>query len=128
MVDSPADSKFRERDVSELVIYHNPRCSKSRATLALLEERGIRPRIVKYLETPPMREEIVGLLERLDMRPGELVRRGEKAFKELGLADADDVALLDAMAAHPVLIERPIVDRGDRAVVGRPPENALELL
>ncbi|MEE4174382.1 MAG: arsenate reductase (glutaredoxin) [Xanthomonadales bacterium] len=109
-------------------IYHNPRCSKSRATLALLEERGIEPDIVRYLDDPPSVEEIQSLLTLLDRSPGELARRGEDAWRELGLADADDETILEAMASHPKLIERPIVVNGDRAALGRPPEAVLDIL
>lgn len=109
-------------------IYHNPRCSKSRAALALLEERGIEPEIVRYLDNPPSAEEIQGLLTLLDRTPGELARRGEAAWRELGLADADDGTILEAMASHPKLIERPIVVNGDRAALGRPPEAVLDIL
>lgn len=115
--------------MSEYRIYHNPRCSKSRNTLALLQERGIDPEVVLYLETPPDRETLEGLLTRLGKAPAELVRRGEAEYRELGLgAGSSDSELLAAMASHPKLIERPIVVRGERAVLGRPPENVLELL
>lgn len=109
---------------------HNPRCSKSRATLALLEDRGIEPEIILYLENPPTREELKSILDRLGKRPIELVRRGEAEFRELGLdsADVSDDQVLDAMVAHPRLIERPIVLAGDRAAIGRPPESVLDIL
>lgn len=114
----------------EVIIFHNPRCSKSRATLALLRERGIEPKIVEYLKTPPSREELESLLERLGLAPRELMRKKEKVYRELGL---DDPALgrewlLDAMLENPILIERPIVVVGDKAAIGRPPENVLEIL
>ncbi len=113
-----------------VVIYHNPRCSKSRAALKLLEERGIQPRIVKYLETPPDHATLKSLLERLGMKPRELMRRKEKEYKALGLDDPSlgDEALIDAMVKHPRLIERPIVVVGDRVALGRPPEKVLEIL
>lgn len=115
--------------MSEFTIYHNPRCSKSRNTLALLEERGIEPEVVLYLETEPDEAELRGLLNKLGLRAGELVRRGEDEYKACGLSrDSSDEEILAAMAAHPKLIERPIVVRGDRAVLGRPPENVLELI
>ncbi|MEZ5503164.1 MAG: arsenate reductase (glutaredoxin) [Halioglobus sp.] len=115
--------------MSDFTIYHNPRCSKSRSTLALLEERGVHPAIVLYLETPPSAREIAGLLQKLGMNASQLVRRGEEEFKALDLGrDAGDQALLEAMARYPKLIERPIVVRGSRAVLGRPPENVLALL
>lgn len=115
--------------MSEFVIYHNPRCSKSRNTLALLEENGVSPEVVLYLETSPDAAEIQGLLDKLGMRASELVRRGEDEYKASGLSrDSGDEEILAAMAAHPRLIERPIVVRGERAVLGRPPENVLALL
>ena len=110
-------------------IYHNPRCSKSRNTLALLEKNGVQPKIILYLETPPGRAEIARLLKKLGLTAGELVRRSEEEYKACGLGkDSSDEEILVAMAAHPKLIERPIVVRGDRAVLGRPPENVLELM
>jgi len=115
--------------MSEYTIYHNPRCSKSRNTLALLQERGIEPDVVLYLETCPDADEIRGLLGKLGLEAGQLVRRGEDAYKECGLgAGSSDAQILAAMASHPKLIERPIVVRGERAVLGRPPENVLELI
>jgi arsenate reductase len=109
-------------------IYHNPRCSKSRATLALLEERGIQPEIIRYLDNPPSADELRELLRMLGRTPGELARRGEEAWRSLELADADDETILAAMVNHPKLIERPIVINGDRAALGRPPEAVLEIL
>lgn len=115
--------------VSDYRIYHNPRCSKSRNTLALLQENGVEPEVVLYLETPPDAETLQALLKKLGKSPAELVRKGEAEYKELGLGkDSSDEELLQAMAGHPKLIERPIVVRGDRAVLGRPPENVLDLL
>ena len=115
--------------MGEYTIYHNPRCSKSRNTLALLQEKGIEPDIVLYLETCPDAKEIQGLLDKLGIGAGELVRRGEDAYKECGLGrDSSDAEILAAMASHPKLIERPIVVHGDRAVLGRPPENVLDLI
>ena len=112
-----------------ITIYHNPRCSKSRNTLALLEERGVQPKIILYLETPPARAEIARLLKKLGLTAGELVRRSEEEYKACGLGkDSSDEEVLTAMAKHPKLIERPIVVSGDRAVLGRPPENVLELI
>jgi arsenate reductase len=111
------------------LLLHNPRCSKSRAALALLEERGLPFVERRYLDEPLSREELDALRARLGRPPGEWVRKGEDAFAEAGLdASADEAAILDAMAAHPILIERPILVRGARAVVGRPPERVLELL
>jgi len=113
-----------------VVIYHNPRCSKSRQTLALLQERGIEPEQVLYLETPPAPTELRRLLKLLDMPARALLRKGEAEFRELNLADnaLNESQLIEAMSEHPRLIERPIVVRGDRAVIGRPPENVLELI
>lgn len=110
-------------------IYHNRRCSKSRAACQLLAERGVAAEIVDYLATPPSREELSGLLRKLGMQPDELVRRGEPVFKEhYAGRSLSDEEWLEALIAHPILIERPIVVRGDRAVLGRPPEKVLELL
>ena len=116
--------------MSDITIYHNPRCSKSRQTLALIEEKGISPEIVLYLETPPTAAELKGLLGKLGIPARQLLRKGEDDYKSLGLADDSltDDALVQAMASHPKLIERPIVVTGKRAVLGRPPENVLELL
>ncbi len=113
-----------------ITIYHNPRCSKSRATLKLIEERGLSPEIIRYLETPPSKDELRELLALLGMGPRDLLRKREKQYKALGLDDPalDDEALLEAMAAHPILIERPIVVANGRAVIGRPPENVLKIL
>jgi arsenate reductase len=114
----------------KVTIYHNPRCSKSRAALELLREHGVEPQIVEYLRTPPDAAAIKQLLRKLGMKPRELLRKSEPPFRELNLADANksDADLINAMAAHPVLIERPIVIVDDKAVVGRPPELVLELL
>lgn len=110
-------------------IWHNPRCSKSRQTLALLIERGIEPDIRLYLTDAPSAAELDAVLDALGFAPSELVRKGEKAFKELGLvAAAPEKAFLDAMVANPTLIERPIVVVNGKAAVGRPPEAVLELL
>ena len=114
---------------SEFTIYHNPRCSKSRNTLALLQENGVEPEVVLYLETAPDATEIGSLLVRLGIPASGLVRKGEAEYKEAGLsADSSEEALVAAMAKYPKLIERPVVVRGDRAVLGRPPENVLDLL
>jgi arsenate reductase (glutaredoxin) len=111
-------------------IYHNPRCSKSRQTLALLEERGIGPRVVDYLKTPPSAAELKTILKKLRLRPRDLTRKGEPLYAELGLKDRDldDDALIALMVANPILIERPIVVSGGKAAVGRPPESVLEIL
>ena len=115
--------------MSDYTIYHNPRCSKSRNTLALLEENGIAPRVVLYLETPPDEAQIRGLLKKLGIGAADLLRRGEAEYKESGLdRDSSEQDIIAAMARYPKLIERPIVVTGKRAVLGRPPENVLELI
>lgn len=112
-----------------VVIYHNPRCSKSRQTLALLEERGIEPQIIRYLDTPPTVEELKAVIDKLGVSPRDVMRVNETPYKDLNLKDiTDDGALIDAMAQNPILIERPIVVNGDKAAVGRPPEAVLEIL
>ena len=111
-----------------VTIYHNPRCSKSRQTLKLLEERGAEPRIVEYLTDPPSADELKRILAMLNMMPSDLLRK--KEAKEAGLDDSSlsDDALIAEMVANPVVIERPIVVRGDRARIGRPPESVLDIL
>jgi arsenate reductase len=112
-----------------VVLYHNPRCSKSRAALALLEERGVPVQIVRYLDEPPTRAELATLGAKLGLRAREFVRKGEPAFRAARLGPGSpDAAVLDAIAKEPILLERPIAVRGDRAVVGRPPERVLELV
>lgn len=112
----------------DVTIFHNPKCSKSRQTLALLRDRGVEPHVVEYLKTPPDEDTLRDLLSKLGLSPRQLVRDKESVFTELHLADTDDATLVRAMAEHPILIERPIVVAGDRARLGRPPENVLELL
>jgi len=114
----------------DILIYHNPRCSKSRETLKLLENRGISPRIVDYLATPPDAQTLKTILQQLKLKPRELMRRKEKAYKEHGLDDASlsDDQLIAAMIAHPRLIERPIVLCHGKAALGRPPKQVLEIL
>jgi len=111
-------------------IYHNPRCSKSRQTLALLEERGIGPRVVEYLKTPPSAAELKTILKKLGLRPRDLMRKGEALYAELELKDRelDDDALIALMVANPILIERPIVVSGGKAAIGRPPESVIRIL
>jgi arsenate reductase len=111
-------------------IFHNPRCSKSRATLALLEQRGYEPAIRLYLEEPPDGAELRAILKKLGIGARDLVRKGEAEYRDLGLSDPalDEAALIAAMAAHPRLIERPIVIAGRRAALGRPPESVLDIL
>lgn len=111
-------------------IYHNNRCSKSRATLALLEQRGVVCDVVNYLDTPPSSTELMQLLDMLGMTPRELMRTNEAEYSELGLDDPslDDTALIAAMVSHPRLIERPIVVSNGKAALGRPPEAVLSIL
>lgn len=116
--------------MSNFTIYHNPRCSKSRQTLQLLEEHGVTPDIVLYLEQPPSKQQLKTLLGQLAITARGLLRKGEDEYREQGLNDTtlSDEKLLEAMVAHPKLIERPIVVKGKHAVLGRPPENVLALL
>ncbi len=111
-------------------IYHNPRCSKSRLTLALLEEQGINPDVILYLETPPDEKTLAEVLGKLGISARQLLRKGEDAYRENNLADESltEQQLISAMVAHPKLIERPIVVNGDKAAIGRPPELVLEIL
>ena len=111
-------------------IFHNPRCSKSRATLALLQEQGVEPEIRLYLESPPDANELGSILQKLGKSPRELMRKGESEYRELGLNDEtlSDDELIQAMVSAPKLIERPIVLANGRAAVGRPPESVLDIL
>lgn len=111
-------------------IYHNPRCSKSRQTLQLLNNQGIEPEIVEYLKTPPDRATLERILDMLGLEPRDLMRKKEKEYKENNLADPDlsREQLIDAMIAHPKLIERPIVIKNGKAALGRPPEKVLEII
>ena len=112
-----------------VTVWFNPACSKCRTVQGILAERGVEADYVRYLDQAPDRAAIEAVLRRLGTDdPRSIMRTGEALYKELDLAGADREALLDAMVAHPILIERPIVIRGDRAVVGRPPENVLDLL
>jgi arsenate reductase len=111
-------------------LFHNPRCSKSRGALELLEQRGVQPAIVRYLDTPPDADTLRELLRLLGLPARALLRKGEAEYTEMKLEDPalDDEALIAAMVAHPRLIERPIFVHEGRAVIGRPPERVLELL
>ena len=113
-----------------VTIYHNPRCSKSRETLELIRGKGIEPKVVLYLETPPDHATLDRLLKSMGREPREAMRTKEAPYKELGLADPalSRKALIEAMVSHPVLIERPIVVNGARAAMGRPPEAVLAIL
>lgn len=116
--------------MTELRLYHNPRCSKSRGALELLQARGLQPTLVRYLETPPSVADLKELLDVLGLTPRQLLRKGEDEYRQLNLDDAalSDEQLIQAMAEHPRLIERPILVAGDKAIVGRPPEKVLEIL
>lgn len=116
--------------MTDLTLYHNPRCSKSRGALELLEARGLTPTVVRYLETPLSAAQLRDLLAKLNISARQLLRSGEDEYKALNLADSGltDAQLIDAMAAHPKLIERPILVAGDKAMIGRPPEKVLEIL
>ena len=116
--------------MTDLTLYHNPRCSKSRGALELLEARGLAPTVVRYLETPPTAVELKALLGKLNISARQLLRSGEDEYKTLNLADASlsEAQLIEAMVQHPKLIERPILIAGDKAVIGRPPEKVLEIL
>ena len=115
--------------MAEYTIYHNPRCSKSRATLELLREHGIEPEIVEYLKDPPDAAQLKGIVRKLGIAPPDLVRRGEEIFKEKYAGKSlSDAQWIEVLAKHPVLLERPIVVKGKRAVIGRPPENVENLL
>lgn len=113
-----------------VTIYHNPGCSKSRRTLALLRERGVEPRIIEYLDNPPNPEELDRILRLLDLEPRALMRTGEPPYRALGLSDPamSREALIKAMCASPILMQRPIVLANGKAAVGRPPESVLEIL
>jgi arsenate reductase len=116
--------------MTDITLYHNPRCSKSRAALALLEENDVSPKLVPYLDQPPTPAELKALLSKLGMSLDDILRTGEPEFEELGLGDGtlSDSIKLDLVCKHPQLIQRPIAVRGDRAIIGRPPENVLQLL
>ena len=116
--------------MNNFIIYHNPRCSKSRLTLELLKEKGINPDIVLYLETPPSEKQLESILKKLNFKARDLLRKVEAEFKEQRLSDQSksEQDLIRAMIEFPKLIERPIVIYGERAIIGRPPENVLEII
>jgi arsenate reductase (glutaredoxin) len=113
-----------------VTIWHNPRCSKSRQTLALLRDNGVEPDVVEYLKTPPDAATLKAVLKKLGLKPRDLMRKGEAAYKDRSLADPalTDEALIEAMVAEPILIERPVVIKGGKASLGRPPEAVLDIL
>ncbi|MBJ8340531.1 arsenate reductase (glutaredoxin) [Antrihabitans sp. YC3-6] len=110
------------------IIYHNPRCSTSRTVLRILEQAGVETEVVKYLDTPPTRDGLRKLLDDAGLRPSQAIRKREAIYSELGLADADDTALIDAMVTHPILIERPIVVTAKGTRLARPAETVREIL
>jgi arsenate reductase len=114
--------------IMPVVLYHNPSCSKSRATLALVRERGLEPLIVDYLENPPSQETLKELQTLLGCSVMDMIRPGEAPYREMNLAQADDAQLLQAMVDHPILLQRPIVVNNGQAAIGRPPEQVLEIL
>jgi len=118
------------KTMTDIQIYHNPRCSKSRQTLALIEEQGITPEIILYLENTPSEIELKAVLKKLGISARELLRKSEQDYKSLKLNDASlsDEILIGKMIDFPKLIERPIVVKGEKAILGRPPENVLKLL
>lgn len=113
-----------------ITIYHNPRCSKSRQTLQLLHDRGVEPEIVEYLKTPPDEKTLDEFLTKMGMEPRDLMRKKEAPYNELNLSDESlsRAALIKAMVENPILIERPIVVKGGRVALGRPPEAVLDIL
>lgn len=117
--------------MSKVTIYHNPRCSKSRQTMALLDENSVDYEVIEYLETPPNQKELVGILKKLGKKPLQVIRTGEDLFKQLGLSKKDersDAEWIKIMVDNPRLIERPIVVKGATAVLGRPPEDVLKII
>ncbi len=116
--------------MSELFIYHNPRCSKSRQTLALLEQHGVKPEVIEYLKTPLSAAALSEIIGQLGISARQLLRKGEAEYKELSLADESlsEQQLIQAMCDHPKLMERPIVVHKGKAMIGRPPEAVLEII
>ena len=115
--------------MSNFIIYHNPRCSKSRQTLEILNRQDVSTEVVLYLENPPSTEEVASILQKLGLDPRDVIRKGEEEYKLLNLKDQSltENELITFMSENPKLIERPIVVKGDKAVIGRPPENVLSL-
>ena len=116
--------------MSDFIIYHNPRCSKSRQTLEILSEQNVDTKIVLYLETPPSAEEVTSILQKLGLSSRDIIRKGEEEYKLLNIKDQSltENELITFMSENPKLIERPIVVKDDKAIIGRPPENVLSLL
>ncbi len=115
--------------MNKVIIYHNPRCSKSRNAVALLEEQGVEAEVVKYLDNPPSREELKAILDMLGLSAKGLMRSKETLYKELGINEINDEdMLIGLMVANPKLIERPIVIKDGKAAIGRPIENIIELI
>jgi len=116
--------------MSDFIIYHNPRCSKSRQTLEILNKQNVDTEIVLYLETPPSAEEVTSILQKLGLSSRDIIRKGEEEYKLLNLKDQSltENELITFMSENPKLIERPIVVKDDKAIIGRPPENVLSLL
>lgn len=112
----------------QTIIWHNPRCRKSRQTLELLQERDVQPAVRLYLKNAPSVDEIIAVRNALGVTADAMIRKGEKLFKELELANKDEADLIAAMAAHPILIERPILIKDGKAAIGRPPEAVLKIL
>ncbi len=111
-----------------VTIYHNPRCSKSRQTLAILEENNVEANVVEYLTTPPTKAALKSILSMLGLKASEIVRKKEAAAEGIDVSSLSEEALIDQMIAHPIIIERPIVVADDKAVMGRPPENVLTII
>ena len=114
--------------MTDVTIYHNPRCSKSRETLKLLEDRGVAPQVVEYLKNPPSAALLAAILAKLGKGPKDIVRKKEAAEAGIDVGGLSDQALIAALAANPAAIERPIVVKGDKAALGRPPESVLSIL
>jgi arsenate reductase len=112
----------------DVTIWFNQSCSKCNSALEILHGRGVDPNVVEYLEHPPTADEIRDVLDKLGLRPRDLIRSAEPRYAELGLEDATEAEVIEAMAANPILIERPVVVKGTRAVIGRPPERVVDLL
>ena len=116
--------------MSNFIIYHNPRCSKSRQTLEILNQKDVNTEVVLYLENPPSIEEVTSILQKLGLDPRDVIRKGEEEYKLLNLKDQSltENELITFMSENPKLIERPIVIKGNKAVIGRPPENVLSII